>query len=126
VEWAPRRRQATLLNTIMGVLAPSADCGAVDEVSTAFAPTQARRIRALRSRVLVGQPASSGVVASYTPPPAPVTQALVNAFLHQRVAAIRYEDQTETVTEREIETQSCLWLTCVTLRARRSSTRHTT
>jgi predicted DNA-binding transcriptional regulator YafY len=75
------------------------------KVSTAFAPAQARRIRALRSRVLVGQAASSRVLASYTPPAAPVTQALVNAFLYQRVATIRYEDQTGTVTEREIETQ---------------------
>jgi predicted DNA-binding transcriptional regulator YafY len=75
------------------------------KVSTAFAPTQARRIRALRNRVLVGQPASSHVLANYTPPPAPVTQALVNAFLYQRPAGIRYRDQTGTITEREIETQ---------------------
>ncbi|MEV4416083.1 HTH domain-containing protein [Catellatospora sp. NPDC049609] len=75
------------------------------KVSAAFAPAQARRIRALRGRVLVGQPASGRVVTSYTPPQAPVTQALLDSFLYQRVAAIRYEDQTGTVTEREIETQ---------------------
>jgi predicted DNA-binding transcriptional regulator YafY len=34
------------------------------KVSTAFAPAQARRIRALRGRVLVGQPASGRVVKS--------------------------------------------------------------
>jgi predicted DNA-binding transcriptional regulator YafY len=75
------------------------------KVSTAFAPAQARRIRALRGRVLVGQPASGRVVASYTPPQAPVTRALLDSFLYQRVAAVRYEDQTGTVTDREIETQ---------------------
>jgi predicted DNA-binding transcriptional regulator YafY len=75
------------------------------KVSTAFAPAQARRIRALRGRVLVGQPASGRVVTGYTPPRTPVTQALLDSFLYQRVAAIRYEDQTGTVTEREIETQ---------------------
>jgi predicted DNA-binding transcriptional regulator YafY len=34
-----------------------------------------------------------------------VTQALLNSFLYQRLAAIRYEDQTGAFTEREIETQ---------------------
>jgi predicted DNA-binding transcriptional regulator YafY len=75
------------------------------KVSTAFAPAQARRIRALRRRVLVGQPASGRVVTSYLPPRTPVTQALLDAFLYRRVASIRYEDQTGTVTEREIEAQ---------------------
>src|SRR5919107_2224381 len=75
------------------------------KVSTAFAPAQARRIRALRGRILVGQPASGPVVTGYTPPRTPVTRALLDSFLHQRVAAIRYEDQTATLTEREIETQ---------------------
>jgi predicted DNA-binding transcriptional regulator YafY len=74
------------------------------KVSTAFAPAQARRIRALRGRVLVGQPASARVVTSYTPPSRMVTRALLDAFLRQRVAAIRYADQAGTVTAREIET----------------------
>jgi predicted DNA-binding transcriptional regulator YafY len=34
-----------------------------------------------------------------------VTRALLGAFLYQRVAAIRYQDQTGTLTDREIETQ---------------------
>jgi predicted DNA-binding transcriptional regulator YafY len=74
-------------------------------VATAFAPAQARRIRALRRRLLVGQPASGRVVTSYTPPQTTVTHALLEAFLYQRVAAIRYEDQTGSLTDREIETQ---------------------
>jgi predicted DNA-binding transcriptional regulator YafY len=75
------------------------------KVSTAFAPAQARRIRGLRGRVLVGQPASGRVRTSYRPPAAPVTGALLESFLYQRMALVRYGDQTGTVTEREIETQ---------------------
>jgi predicted DNA-binding transcriptional regulator YafY len=75
------------------------------KVSTAFAPAQARRIRALRGRVLVGQPASGRVVTSYTAPATPVTGALLESFLYQLVAVISYADQMGTVTEREIETQ---------------------
>jgi predicted DNA-binding transcriptional regulator YafY len=75
------------------------------KVTAAFAPAQARRIRALRRRVLVGQPASGRVVTSYRPPDTAVNQALLDAFLHQRIAAIRYEDQSGILTERDIETQ---------------------
>lgn len=75
------------------------------KVSTAFAPAQTRRIRAPRRRVLVGQPASGRVVTTYTPPETLITQALLNSFLYQRVAAIRYTDQAGEITEREIETQ---------------------
>ena len=38
------------------------------KVGAAFAPAQARRILALRRRILVGQTASSDVLAGYTPP----------------------------------------------------------
>jgi predicted DNA-binding transcriptional regulator YafY len=75
------------------------------KVSAAFAPAQSRRIRALRGRVLVGSPASDGVLTTYSPPPASVTQGLMRAFLYQHVASIRYQDQSGTVTDREIETQ---------------------
>jgi predicted DNA-binding transcriptional regulator YafY len=75
------------------------------KVSTAFAPAQARRIRGLRGRVLVGQPASGRIVTGYTPPRTAVTRALLDSFLYQRVVAIRYEDRTGALTEREIEPQ---------------------
>jgi predicted DNA-binding transcriptional regulator YafY len=75
------------------------------KVSAAFAPSQSRRIRDLRRRVLVGGQASDRVLASYSPPQASVTQGLMQAFLYQHVASIRYQDQTGTVTDREIETQ---------------------
>ena len=75
------------------------------KVSAAFAPGQSRRIRALRRRILVGGPASDRVLTNYSPPEASVTQGLMQAFLYQHVASIRYEDQSGAVTDREIETQ---------------------
>ena len=75
------------------------------KVSAAFAPAQSRRIRALRRRILVGGPASDRVLTTYTPPQASITQGLMRAFLYQHVASIRYQDQSGTVTDREIETQ---------------------
>jgi predicted DNA-binding transcriptional regulator YafY len=75
------------------------------KVSAAFAPAQSRRIRALRRRVLVGGQASDRVLTTYTPPQASITQGLMRAFLYQHVASIRYQDQSGTVTDREIETQ---------------------
>jgi predicted DNA-binding transcriptional regulator YafY len=75
------------------------------KVSAAFAPAQSRRIRALRRRVLVGGPASDRILTNYSPPHPSITQGLMQAFLYQRVASIRYQDQSGTVTDREIETQ---------------------
>ena len=76
------------------------------KVSAAFAPAQSRRIRALRRRVLVGGPASDRVLSTYRPPQASITQGLMRAFLYQHVASIRYQDQSGTVTGREIETST--------------------
>ena len=75
------------------------------KINAAFAPAQSRRIRALRRRVLVGGPATERVLTNYTPPQARVTHGLMQAFLYQHVASIRYQDQSGTVTEREVETQ---------------------
>jgi predicted DNA-binding transcriptional regulator YafY len=75
------------------------------KVSAAFAPAQSRRIRALRRRVLVGGPASARVLSNYSPPQPSITHGLMQAFLFQQVASIRYQDQSGTVTDREIETQ---------------------
>jgi predicted DNA-binding transcriptional regulator YafY len=75
------------------------------KVSAAFAPTQSRRIRALRRRVLVGGPASDRVLTNYSPPQPSITHGLMQAFLYQHVASIRYQDQSGTITDREIEAQ---------------------
>jgi predicted DNA-binding transcriptional regulator YafY len=75
------------------------------KVGAAFAPTQARRILALRRRILVGQTASSRVLAGYTPPGPAVAKPLLDAFARRRTAEVRYQDQHGTITEREIELQ---------------------
>lgn len=75
------------------------------KVSAAFSPAQARRITALRRRILVGQPASAQVLSAYTPPPADITRPLLDAFTHQRHIQIRYLDERGTVTDRMIEPQ---------------------
>jgi predicted DNA-binding transcriptional regulator YafY len=75
------------------------------KVSAAFAPAQSRRIRALRRRVLVGGAASDRVLTNYRPPQPSLTQGLMQAFVYQHVASIRYQDQSGTVTDREIEAQ---------------------
>ncbi|WP_028569100.1 helix-turn-helix transcriptional regulator [Salinispora tropica] len=75
------------------------------KVAAAFAPAQARRILALRQRILIGQAASVQVVAGYTAPRSTVTKALLDAFARCRTALMRYEDRYGVVTEREIELQ---------------------
>jgi predicted DNA-binding transcriptional regulator YafY len=78
------------------------------KIAASFAPGQARRILALRRRILVGAPASTQVLSTYTSPPASVARALLRAFVRQRHATIRYTDQRGQVSERDIELQ-CLY-----------------
>ncbi len=75
------------------------------KVATSFAPAQARRIQAIRSRILVGSQASERVVAGYTTPPDTITRPLLDAFTNRRMALIRYQDGQGSITEREIELQ---------------------
>ena len=75
------------------------------KVGAAFAPAQARRIVALRRRILVGQTASGRVLAGYATPRPAITRSLLEAFTRQRTALVRYEDQHGTLTQREIELQ---------------------
>lgn len=75
------------------------------KVAAAFAPAQARRILALRRRILIGQTASVQVLASYTSPRPAVTKELLDSFTRCRTALVRYEDRHSAVTEREIEIQ---------------------
>jgi predicted DNA-binding transcriptional regulator YafY len=75
------------------------------KISAAFAPAQGRRILALRRRILVGQNASTTVLTTYSPPPPTITRSILEAFTYQRTAAIRYQDMTGAVTDRDIELQ---------------------
>lgn len=73
------------------------------KIATSFAPGQAGRVRAVRSRILIGSNASSRTLADYTPPADGVTKPLLDAFTSRHVARIAYQDQHGTLTEREIE-----------------------
>jgi predicted DNA-binding transcriptional regulator YafY len=75
------------------------------KIATSFAPAQARRILAMRRRILVGARASDQVLSSYRAPAGAVTQPLLDAFVNRRMAVIRYQDQHRKVTVREIELQ---------------------
>lgn len=75
------------------------------KVGAAFAPAQARRILAVRRRILVGERASERVVSGHRPPAPGITDRLLRAFLERRLAVIGYEDQSGNLTEREIELQ---------------------
>lgn len=75
------------------------------KIATSFAPAQARRILAIRRRVLVGASASAHVLASYTPPTGRVSEPLLEAFANRRAAVISYQDRHARITEREIELQ---------------------
>lgn len=79
------------------------------KVGAAFAPGQSRRILALRRRILVGDPASANVLATYAPPPAAVTKALLEAFSGQRLLRLTYVDQGGNATDREVEVQFLLY-----------------
>src|SRR3712207_331780 len=78
------------------------------KIATSFAPAQARRILALRRRILLGAPASTEVLSTYAAPPASVARLLLDAFIRQRHATIRYTDQSGRATKRDIELQ-CLY-----------------
>jgi len=73
------------------------------KVTQAFAPSQAQRIRSLRRRVIVGQPASTAVLATYEPPSASVTRQLLETFIGQRVMEIDYHDRAGARTRRPVE-----------------------
>jgi len=75
------------------------------KIARSFGPAQARRILAIRRRILVGARASDQVLSSYVAPAGAVTQPLLDAFVNRRVAVITYKDQHDKLTVREIELQ---------------------
>lgn len=73
------------------------------KLAASFSRDDRARIKRLRSRILVGQSASAGVLSGFTPPPGGVVERLHEAFLMTRRARIRYRDGSGTVTERAVE-----------------------
>lgn len=70
-----------------------------------FSRAHQSAIRSLRTRVLVGPPASDRVVASYRREVSPATAEMKRAFLEMRLLSITYADEAGRVTAREIEPQ---------------------
>lgn len=69
----------------------------------AFAPSRMATIRSLRRRVLIGAPASAAIVAMHGRTPPSITRPLLEAFMRERVARIRYTDTSGATSTREIE-----------------------
>jgi predicted DNA-binding transcriptional regulator YafY len=75
------------------------------KVAAAFAPAGAKRILALRRRILVGSTASARVMAGVERASQAAVGPLLTAFAKQRVAQLEYRDGAGTVTRRPIEAQ---------------------
>jgi predicted DNA-binding transcriptional regulator YafY len=75
------------------------------KLAASFAPAGARRILALRRRILVGSTASARVMAGVERPSQAAMRPLLTAFAQRRVAQIEYRDGAGTRTRRPIEAQ---------------------
>lgn len=75
------------------------------KVATSFSPSHARRILATRRRILIGSTASRRVLSGYGRPAPAVMRPLLEAFAHQRLMNIQYEDASGTRSRRTIEAQ---------------------
>ena len=73
------------------------------KLAASFSRGDRARIKRLRSRILVGQSASTVVLSGFTPPPGGVVERLHAAFLMMRTARIRYRDVSGASTERTVE-----------------------
>jgi predicted DNA-binding transcriptional regulator YafY len=75
------------------------------KLAASFSVIHQDRIRMLRGRVLVGTPASGGVVESYRRAPSDALHAVKRAFFEMRKLRLDYIDEAGRVTRREIEPQ---------------------
>lgn len=75
------------------------------KLAGAFSRAHQDRIKSLRRRILLGQPASARVLGEYAAPPRARLAAVAQAFFEARCLEIEYADQSGRVTRREIEPQ---------------------
>jgi predicted DNA-binding transcriptional regulator YafY len=75
------------------------------KIVAAFGEAYQSRIRLLRKRILVGAPASAGVLAGYREPSAKLLSGVSQAFFNLRRVEIEYVDGQGAPTRREIEPQ---------------------
>jgi predicted DNA-binding transcriptional regulator YafY len=69
----------------------------------AFGADHQRRIRDLRKRILVGQPASRPVTSSFVQPPRRALAGVAEAFVEMRCLRLTYRGGNGSLTEREVE-----------------------
>jgi predicted DNA-binding transcriptional regulator YafY len=73
------------------------------KVAAAFGADHRSRVRGLRERILVGQPASRQVAEAFVQPPRRALQGVAEAFVAMRCLTIRYRDGGGSETSREVE-----------------------
>lgn len=73
------------------------------KIVAAFSESYQPRIRSLRTRILVGKPASEQVLASFSQPQKRALTGIAEAFFDMRCIAIEYVDQHGAVTSRDVE-----------------------
>src|SRR5688572_984218 len=75
------------------------------KIVAAFAQGYQQKVRDLRRRILVGQPASQAVLASFADPASGSLSRVAEAFFNMRVLALDYVDQYGNVSRRQVEPQ---------------------
>jgi len=73
------------------------------KLMASFSPADLHRIRNLKSRILIGRPASLAVQTSHAAPAPALVEKLHQAFLMMRVADMRYEAEGGIATIRSVE-----------------------
>jgi predicted DNA-binding transcriptional regulator YafY len=72
------------------------------KIAAAFGESHQRQITSLRSRILLGKPASHRVASSYVPKR---LSALAEAFVNMRCISIDYADRAGRISTRDVEPQ---------------------
>lgn len=75
------------------------------KVIAAFSEGSQSKIRSLRKRILIGQPASGQALASFSPPKRGALDGIAEAFFNRRCIKINYIDQKGATTSRVVEPQ---------------------
>ncbi|SIT83881.1 HTH domain-containing protein [Yoonia rosea] len=73
------------------------------QLVASFSPEKRTKVNRLKSRILIGITASTYVQASAKVPPPRIVQAVHQAFIDQKVLALRYQREDGVISERQIE-----------------------
>jgi predicted DNA-binding transcriptional regulator YafY len=73
------------------------------QLVASFSPDKRNKVTRMKSRILIGDTASTYVQSGVAAPPKPVVQALHQAFMDQEMLAIGYRREDGVTSERQIE-----------------------